>query len=155
MLSEHKGLQLWRMISGIAQAVEMTMLSRATFLTPVLRECWEKRLEQIRSDFGFKNAPEAEQLLISHVALCWLRLNLVEHGYTSNTSNEHTLTAGIYWEKRLTGAQRRYTRAVETLAKVRMLTAATRLIESRTEAASAAKRVNNVRLLNAMTGTNG
>jgi hypothetical protein len=155
MLSKHQVLQLWRMISGIAEAAELTMLAQASFVTPVLRECWSKRLKQLRLDLGYKDAPEVEQLLISHVALCWLRLHLVEHGYSSNTSGEHTFKLGLYWEKRLTSAQRRYTRAVETLAKVRALTAATRLIESRTEAASAAKRVNNVRLLNAMTGTHG
>ena len=33
MLSEHRGLELWRSISGIAQVAEMTMLSRASFLT--------------------------------------------------------------------------------------------------------------------------
>ncbi len=150
MLSEHRALGLWRTVGGIAQAAELTMLSRASFLTPALRECWSERLRQTRLNLGFKDAPEAEQLLISHVALCWLRLNLVEHGYTSNTSGEHTLTAGIYWEKRLTATQKRYTRAVETLAKVRALTAATRLIESRMEAASAAKSVKGVRLLTSM-----
>ncbi len=45
-----------------------------------------------------------------HVSLCWLRLNFVEHGYTSATSGEHSLKVGIYWEKRLTAAQKRYTR---------------------------------------------
>ena len=149
MLSDHRGLALWRMVGGIAQAAELTMLSRASFLTPALRECWSERLRQTRLDLGYNDAPEAEQLLIAHVALCWLRLNLVEHGYTSNTGGEHTLTAGIYWEKRLTAAQKRYTRAVETLAKVRALTAA-RLMESRTEAASAAKRVNNLRTMKAL-----
>ena len=150
VLSEHRALELWRSISGIAKAVELTMLSRASFLTPALRECWRERLNQVRLDLGFNDAPEAEKLLISHVALCWLRLNLVEHGYTSNTSGEHSLTIGIYWEKRLTAAQKRYTRAVESLAKVRALTAATRLMESRAEAASAAKRVNNLRTMKAL-----
>jgi len=150
-LSEHRGLELWRSMYGIAQVAELTMLSRASFLTDAIRECWRDRLRQVRLDLGFDGAPEVEKQLISHVALCWLRLNLVEHSYTSNTSGEHTLTAGIYWEKRLTAAQRRYTRAVETLSKVRALTAATRLMESRTEAASAAKRVNNMRTLKALT----
>ncbi len=151
MLADHRSLGLWRMVSGIAQAAELTMLSRASFLPPAVRECWSERLRQMRLDLGWNDAPEAEQLLIAHVALCWLRLNLVEHGYTSNISGEHTLKIGMYWEKRLTAAQRRYTRAVETLMKVRMLTAATRLIESRTEAASAARRVNNLRTLKALT----
>jgi hypothetical protein len=33
----------------------------------------------------------------------------------------HTLTLGMYWEKRLSAAQRRFTRACETLARVRKL----------------------------------
>ncbi|HEV8136372.1 MAG TPA: hypothetical protein VGP85_16955 [Pyrinomonadaceae bacterium] len=32
-----------------------------------------------------------------------------------------TLTLGMYWEKRLSAAQRRFTRACETLARVRKL----------------------------------
>lgn len=151
MLSEHQGLELWRSISGIAQATELIMLSNDASLTDAVRECWRERLKQVRRDLGFDAAPEAEKLLIAHVVLCWLRLNLVERSYTAHTIGNHSMREGLYWERQLSAAQKRYARAVETLAKVRTLTAATRLIESRIEAASAAKRVNNVRTLNALT----
>jgi hypothetical protein len=70
--------------------------------------------------------------------------------HTSKTYESHNTETGLYWDRRLTNAQRRFTRAVESLAKVRTLSAAARLIESRREAARAAKTVNNVRTLKAL-----
>jgi len=62
-----------------------------------------------------------EQLLIQQAALCWLKLNIVELQYSSVMKQSITLTLGMYWEKRLTTAQRRFTQACETLARVRKL----------------------------------
>jgi hypothetical protein len=53
--------------------------------------------------------------------------------HTSKTYESHNTETGLYWDRRLTNAQRRFTRAVESLAKVRALTAAARMAESRTE----------------------
>lgn len=60
-----------------------------------------------------------EQLLIQQAALCWLKLNLVELSYSGTMKQSHTLTLGLYWEQRLSAAQKRFTRACETLARVR------------------------------------
>jgi hypothetical protein len=62
-----------------------------------------------------------EQLLIQQASLCWLKLNLVELSYFGTMKQSHTLTLGIFWEKRLSAAQRRFTRACETLARLRKL----------------------------------
>jgi hypothetical protein len=51
----------------------------------------------------------------------------------------------LYWDRRLTNAQRRFTRAVESLAKVRALTAAARMAESRIE-----RQAGNMRQLKAV-----
>ena len=40
---------------------------------------------------------------------------------TGTMAQSVTLTLGMYWEKRLSAAQRRFTRACETLARVRKL----------------------------------
>jgi hypothetical protein len=73
----------------------------------------------LKKDLGSDGAPMLEQLLIQHAALCWLRLNLTELGYSSAMSQSISLTLGVYWEKRLTAAQKRFTRACETLTRVR------------------------------------
>jgi hypothetical protein len=75
----------------------------------------------LKKDLGYDDAALLEKLLIQQVALCWLKLNLVELTYSVTMAQSITLTLGVYWEKRLTAAQRRFTRACETLARVRKL----------------------------------
>jgi hypothetical protein len=151
MLRDNADLELWRKVSGLAGAAE-TMLLAHDSISPALREVWRLRMANQREELGYQDAPPVEQLLISHAVICWLRLNILELFGASLLNQEVTLTKAMFWEKRLEQAQRRFTRAVESLAKVRALTAATRLMESRTEAASAAKRVNNLRTLKALSG---
>lgn len=86
-----------------------------------MKECWKQRLQGLKKDLGNDDAPMLEQLLIQQAALCWLKLNLVELSYSGTMAQSHTLTLGMCWEKRLSSAQRRFTRACETLARVRKL----------------------------------
>lgn len=85
------------------------------------RQCWKHRLEFMRKDLGYENASPLERLLIQQVTLCWLNLNIVEFRHSNLMQQSITLTLGMYWEKRLSAAQRRFTRACETLARVRKL----------------------------------
>jgi hypothetical protein len=75
----------------------------------------------MKKELGSEGAPLLEQLLIQQAALCWLKHNLVELSYSGTMKQSITLTLGIYWEKRLNAAQRHFTRACETLARVRKL----------------------------------
>ena len=69
--------------------------------------------------YGYADAPQLEQHLIDHVIACYLRLWVAERDYSAIHKNQHTLTLGMFWEKRLTMLQGRYLRAVEMLARVR------------------------------------
>lgn len=75
----------------------------------------------LKKDLGSEGAPMLEQLLIQHAALCWLRLALAEIAYSGMMKGSITLTLGLYMEKRLTIAQKRFTRSCETLTRVRKL----------------------------------
>jgi hypothetical protein len=88
---------------------------------PGVKECWKHRLSSLRKELGYIGAPLLEQLLIQHAALCWLKLSLVELQYSHVMKQSITLTLGIYWERRLTAAQKRFTRACESLARIRKL----------------------------------
>jgi hypothetical protein len=85
------------------------------------RACWEQRMQSIRADLGYATSPPLEQLLIQQVSLCWLNLNLVEFRHVNIMKQSITLTLGAYWDKRLSMAQQRFTRACESLARVRRL----------------------------------
>lgn len=89
--------------------------------TAAVKECWKHRLQVLKKDLGSEGAPMLEQLLIQHLALSWPRLTLAELAYSNVMKQSITLTLGIYWEKRLMAAQRRFNRACETLARVRKL----------------------------------
>ena len=96
-----------------------------------VRESQERAVEVMREEYGYEAAPPLERILIEQIIICRLRLNTLELRYTAKTFEAHTTETGLYWDERLTGAQRRCKRAVETLAKVRKHLAAAGLLASR------------------------
>ena len=124
LLYKNKEMKLWKAVVGMGSLAEHQVLD--TILGnrdsgQGSRECWKLRLETMRADLGYDSSPPLERLLIQQVALCWLNLNLVEYRHTNIMKQSITLTLGIYWEKRLSAAQRRFARACESLARVRRL----------------------------------
>jgi hypothetical protein len=120
LLSGNRKLELWRDVVSAGHLAELTVIENAR-ATPAVKECWKQRLQMLKKELGSEGAPLLEQLLIQQAALCWLKLNLVELSYSNTLTQSITLTLAAYWEKRLTAAQRRFTRACETLARVRKL----------------------------------
>jgi len=118
LLYGHKSLELWRTVSSAGAMAEIVVVENASAV-PGVKECWKHRLQQLKKDLGCDEAPLLEQLLIQHAALCWLNLSLLELRYSYVMKQSITLAVGLYWEKRLTAAQRRFTRSVETLTRVR------------------------------------
>lgn len=78
-------------------------------------------MDNLRAEMGYDGASVVEKMLIDHILIAWLRLQHAEWRNLNATLGEHTLTVGEYWDKRLSAAQGRYLRAVETLARVRRL----------------------------------
>lgn len=113
--------RLWNRIPGPMTAAEAFALEQSPLFTPGVRVCWKGKLADIRKDLAGENPSEVESLLAQHAALCWLRLAEVELLHTAKLAPSHTLTLGAYYDKRLSMAQRRFTRACETLERVRMM----------------------------------
>jgi len=91
--------------------------------TSGVRELMEHSYRQLSNDLGHDRASPLEKALIEHLALVWLRLYVVEQGYTQKTMSDErcSLTLADYWDRRLSAAQQRYLRACETLVRVRKL----------------------------------
>ena len=122
LLHKNKGLELWRAAMGMGALAEHTALNNLVGnRNQGTRQCWELRLQTLRADLGYESASALERLLIQHVTLCWLNLNMVECRHSNVMHQSITLPLGIFWEKRLAAAQRRFTRACESLARVRQL----------------------------------
>jgi hypothetical protein len=118
LLVGEKSLELWRGIASAGYLAELMVIENAR-ATSAVKECWKHRLQVLKKELGCDEAPLLEQLLIQQAALCWLKLNLVELSYSGTMKGSITLTLGMYWEKRLSAAQRRFARACETLTRVR------------------------------------
>jgi hypothetical protein len=112
---------LWRIGGDMARQARLQLIE-AKSSTPLVEESMRYGVEAICHNLGYDNAPEIERLLIEQVALCWLRLNVLEVEYTT-IRNQRTLTIdqAHFLERRLNYAQRRYMRACETLARVRKI----------------------------------
>jgi hypothetical protein len=144
MLSDHPALELWRHYVSPMCAAEGYVLSNAP--TPeATMQLWCQRQASVREELGYDDAPPLEKLLIEHVALCHLRLAVVELNHQQFTKGSHTLTAGVYWDRRLSAAQRRFTRAAVQLARVRKLRA-------EAERARRGATASSARLLKSLTG---
>lgn len=85
------------------------------------------RLDRFKAQLGYQAATPLERLLIDQVGLCWLRLQIAEMSYAGADSRRATLRLAEldYWERRLNASQRRFLRAMETLARIRKLASRT------------------------------
>lgn len=87
----------------------------------LMRELIRRQVEEKRESFGYKTATIFERMLIDQVILSWIRLNHLETVHTARLeqSGSHSHASGLYWDKRLNSAQKRFMNACETLAKIR------------------------------------
>lgn len=99
----------------------------------------------MRQEYGYQDAPPLERMVIEQIVICWLRLNDLEIVCASKHYESHTTESGLYWDRRLSTAQRRFTRAVESLEKIRTLAAGRLLLESRTEKRAAGAGVHQLK----------
>ncbi len=111
---------LWSGARRMFTTAESVMIESLT-KDGLTQEFIEFALKGIRRDLGHESAPMLEKFLIEQVSLAWLDLESVQKRYADNALGSHTLSSGAYWDRRLTSAQARYTRAVEALARVRRL----------------------------------
>jgi hypothetical protein len=123
LLDAYKDLKLWRDVMGMGELAENQALDTITEGDSGhgSRECWRQRLVSMRADLGHDSSTPLERLLIQQVTLCWLNLSLLEYRHVNIMKQSITLALGAYWDKRLTTAQHRFTRAAESLARVRRL----------------------------------
>lgn len=124
---------------GDLAAEAMDLALRNFWLGYITKEGVRRAAEALKTELGFEDASPPERILVDHAVLCHVRLGMVEHLYSRNTSGRMDVIE--HWERRLTMAQKRFTRAVTALARVRGLLA-------RAEAArEAARRASSARSL--------
>ncbi len=113
--------EIWRSTGTMARRALDNILRTYFQSSLYARETTERRLAELRGQLGYDAAPPLEKLLIEQVLVCYLNLYVIEINTAGKLCGSHTTEAGLYWDKRLTGAQRRFSRACAALARVRRL----------------------------------
>lgn len=86
-----------------------------------VREVIRAEMKAKRQELGFEEASPLERLLIHEVVLCFAHHEIATRQYALCLKNSPTFAQAEWNEKRISQAQRRLLRAVETLAKVQKL----------------------------------
>lgn len=114
-----KNPDAWKVIGDVAVQTREQLLrsiENAGLIETTKHGIWE-----LERQFNYADSPVIERLLIENILNCWVHYHMVEYRYTAIMAGSVTAGEGLYWEKRLSTAQRRYLRAIETLAKVRRM----------------------------------
>lgn len=113
-------LSVFDMTDAIRQRITALLVDQ-----PTAKKGLFANMQAIKAGLGYDLAPQVERLLIDAVVTAWLRWQWAELRYTGLTGGPHSISEGEYWLQVLGSSQRRYLRAVETLARVRRITRAT------------------------------
>jgi len=112
---------LWELTGNMVRVAIREVIEAGT-PTAFVSESVAHGVSVIRGGLGYDKASAMERLLIEQIALCWLRLNLMELSYTSAWRRSSLgIAQATFFERRLDHVQRRFLRACETLAKIRRM----------------------------------
>lgn len=85
-------------------------------------------LDGLRASLEYESSHPLERLLIDQVALCWLSYEVTK---TLAMFLAYRADTEPYWEQRLARVEKRYQRAIESLARTRKLVRSTKEVQRR------------------------
>jgi hypothetical protein len=87
---------------------------------PALQIALHQQIADLMAELGYDHAPALERMLIENVVVHWLRWQQIQAAYHKQKERGAPPTS---WERRLSAANARYLRAIESLARIRRLLA--------------------------------
>lgn len=112
----------WRAVTDMMTQARRAFVEGATS-SAMSQEIMNHACDELRQELAQPEDGALEKMLIDVAVFAWLRLSVIEQGYTAiyGEPGGTTLTKGIFWEKRLNAAHKRFERACTNLARVRKL----------------------------------
>jgi hypothetical protein len=110
-----------RFKTPIGAARDFALESVKSTVGPAVPLIWEEQADEMCDNLGYMTAPPIEGVMIEHIVLCWLRLAVAEMQFSAVESHGGTLKQIEHHQRKVGAAQRRFTRGVESLARVRKL----------------------------------
>jgi hypothetical protein len=103
----------------LARQAQRTLINQFSGKNLMLREALIHKLDQLHAELAGPNPTPPERLLVQRVVTCCLQLHHLEHLYGQKESM--ALQLGVYFQRCISAAQKRYLGAIKTLALVRKL----------------------------------
>ena len=103
-------------LTRIAKGGMLDMLSDGNVM---VREAEERYLAEMVDGIAGPRATIIERMLAEQIAICWLHVRHIEIKYAHLKS--YTLSEAEYYQRCLDRSQKRYLRAIKTLAQIRKL----------------------------------
>jgi hypothetical protein len=113
--------ELWRASGNMARRTLDHLLRTYYSQSAYIRECVGRRVSEIRLQLGYKESSALERILIEQILVCWVNQYVLEINSATKLCESHSTETGMYWDRRLSGAQQRFRCACETLARIRKL----------------------------------
>lgn len=139
---------VWKSVGEIAVNTQISIIDYHFSNSPIVKESIKRQLKAMRDNLGWNEASELEKLLIRQVCLCWLNVHITEVRRHDTIRGQHSMREGLYWEKALLAAQKRYLKAVETLGRMQKIVTQTKEIQARADDAKASQALKAAKLLN-------
>jgi hypothetical protein len=83
------------------------------------RELIRAQLDRYKQEYGYESMQPDQRMLVDNILLCWLRLNYAEGCLNQYYQYGSEFGDFEFWDSRVSSAQRRFTRAVETLNRIK------------------------------------
>lgn len=112
-----------RMGNVLVQAAHRVMGSVS--LTESSKEFWWANYDQVKQQLGYDAVTALERMLIESIALAWMALAVAQHKQATFETQGGAIKEGVYWDRRVNAANRRYMQSIEALARVRKLATVT------------------------------
>jgi len=113
--------ELWQVEMSLTNCVLWQFIN---MLTPNKKHklLLEAEAMSMKEKMGYSSSNQLERLIIDEILVCWAGLNYVEGRVAlMTTEGGYTWDAGGYWQDTLSKYQKRYFRAIETLARIKRL----------------------------------
>lgn len=104
---------------NLAAHVERTLVDKVSGKDLAVREGLLGKLDSLRVELAGPAPAPLERLVAERIVTCWLHLHHLERIYASKDSM--SLELGIYFQRSIDRAQKRYLAAIKALAVVRRL----------------------------------
>ena len=116
-----KDKDVWKATGDLGQQIRSRAVSYLGESNTLAQESVAAGVDKMRKNLAEKDANQLERLAIEQILTCWVHCDVVGMKLQSNTQGKHSMSEGMYWEKRYHLAQARLSRSMELLGKLRRL----------------------------------